>query len=176
MLKIVISGFFILLTLAIGCYFFLAYRLDTIIVYDREEAYTSVGNHLSIKPEFMINKDEELRVFLNFENVHEVTHIKSLDVTVSASSLLSVTSNLCDTDPLAPTFLELPENCKLVHPGYESSSGSITFAFDSRRAGNSYVVTVKGTILTSPNQPPTTFTKQINIRKKTVVSERSWLF
>jgi hypothetical protein len=176
MFKIIITTFFVLLTLAIGCYFFLAYRLDTIIVYDREEAYTNVGNHLSIKPEFMINSDKELRVFLNFENVHEVIHIKSLDVTVSSSSLMSVTSNLCDTNPLVPTFFELPENCKLVHPGYESSSGSITFAFDSRMAGNSYLVTVKGTILSSPNQPPTTFTKQLTIRKKTVVSERSWLF
>jgi hypothetical protein len=172
MLKYGITAFSVLLIMAIGCYFFLSYRFDSIIVYDREEAYINIDNRLSIKPEFMINRDKELRVFLNFENVHEVTHIKNLDVSISSSPLTSVTTNLCDSNPVVTSFAELPENCKLVHP----VPGSITFAFDSRNAGNSYTAIVKGSILVSPYQPPVTFSKEINIKKKTVLSERRWSF
>jgi hypothetical protein len=180
MLKYGIIAFFVVLTAVIGTYFMLSYRMDTIIVYDREEAYITVGDHLSVKPEFMINGDKELRVFLDFQNVHEVTTIQQLDVKISSSKkpspLLSVTTNLNDNNEYALTFPELPVNCKQVQPTLSSSPGTITFAFDTRGAGSDYLVTIKGSIITDPGQPATAFSKQIDIKKETVLSERSWLF
>ncbi|SFD31788.1 hypothetical protein SAMN05518672_1011597 [Chitinophaga sp. CF118] len=181
MLKYGIIAFFVVLTFAIGVYFFLAYRLDTIIVYDREAAYINVGNHLSVKPEFMINKNKELRVFLDFQNVHETAMIQHLNVKISSSRkespLLSVSTNINDNNAYALTFPQLPESCKLVHPVYPSSSGTITFAFDTHNISSSnYFVTIEGSILTNPNQPPTSFSKEIDIEKETVLSERTRLF
>lgn len=181
MLKYGIIAFFVVLTAVIGTYFILSYRMDTIFVYDREEAYITVGNHLSVKPEFMINGDKELRVFLDFQNVHEVATIQQLDVKISSSRkpspLLSVTTNLNDSNVNALTFPELPRDSKQVQPTFSSSPGSITFAFDTREAGGSdYLVTINGTIITDPAKPATTFTKEIDIKKETVLSDRSWLF
>jgi hypothetical protein len=180
MLKYGIIAFFVVLTAAIGIYFTLSYRMDTIIVYDREEAYITVGNHLSVKPEFMINSDKELRVFLDFQNVHEAATIQQLDVKISSSKkpfpLLSVTTNLNDSNEYAHTFPELPTDCKQLQPTFLSSPGTITFAFDTRDAGNDYLVTINGSIITNPGEAATSFSKQIDIRKETVLSDRSWLF
>lgn len=180
MLKYGIIGFFVVLTAVIGTYFILSYRMDTIIVYDREEAYITVGNQLSVKPEFMINSDKELRVFLDFQNVHEVALIQQLDVKISSSKktspLLSVTANLNNSNEDAHTFPELPLGSKQVQPSWSSSPGTITFAFDTRDAGNDYMVTINGTIIVNPGQPATSFSKKIDIRKETVLSDRSLLF
>jgi hypothetical protein len=180
MLKYGIIAFFVVLTAVIGTYFILSYRVDTIIVYDREEAYITVGNELSVKPEFMINGDKELRVFLDFQNVQEVALIQQLDVKISSakkpSPLLSVTANLNNNSQDALTFPELPLGSKQVQPTWSSSPGTITFAFDTRGAGNDYLVTINGSIIVNPGQPATSFSKQIDIRKKTVLSETSWLF
>jgi len=180
MLKYGIIAVFVVLTAVIGIYFVLSYRMDTIIVYDREEAYINVGNYLSVKPEFTINGDKELRVFLDFQNVHEAATIQQLDVKISSSKktspLLSVTTNLNDNNEYALTFPELPVNCKQVQPSFSSSPGTITFAFDTRGTGKDYLVTIKGSIITDPGQPATSFSKQIDIKKETVLSERSMLF
>src|SRR6186713_115186 len=179
MLKYGIIAFFVVLTAVIGTYFILSYRMDTIIVYDREEAYITVGNHLSVKPEFMINGDKELKVFLDFQNVHEAATIQQLDVRISSSKkpspLLSVSTNLNNNNEYALPFPELPVKCKQVQPSYSSSPGTITFAFDTRGAGNDYLVTINGSIITDPGQTAISFSKQIDIKKETVLSERSLL-
>jgi hypothetical protein len=181
MLKYGLIALFIVLTTAIGLWFFLKYRMDTIIVYDREAAYINIDDRLAVKPEFMMNKDKELRVFLNFQNVHEEATIKQLDVKLQTSRkespLMSVTASLGDSNGYAHTFPELPEASKQVQPIFPSSAGTVTFAFDTRNTNSSnFSITIKGSILTDPHKPAISFTKKIDIEKEKVFSERNWLF
>lgn len=178
MLKYGIIALFIALIGTIGLYFFLKYKVDTIIVYDREAAFINVDEHLSVKPGFMINKDKELRVFLDFQNIQEEATIQKLDVKLRSSRkespLLSVTADLSYNYEYALTFPELPAVSRQIHP---STTGTITFAFDTRNINSSnYSIIINGSILTEPGKPATSFSKKIDIEKEHVLSERSWLF
>lgn len=172
----------VILALAIGGYMLIAYKFDTIIVYDREAAYTSVGRHLSVQPEFMISANQEVRVYINFEDVHESALLRNLEVSLTPAGdttnpipLLSVTVSDCNIGKDATTFRELSESCKLLQPGYQIPAKSFTFAFDANSVRrNAYLVRIRGNINTDGSNAATPFSKEICIEKETVLRERSW--
>jgi hypothetical protein len=174
----------VILAFAIGAYVLLAYKFDTIIVYDREAAYTTVGSHLSVQPEFMINANQEVRVFINFEDIHESALLKNLEVSLTPAGdtsktipLLSVSVSDCNVGKGASSFLELSETCKLLQPGYQTPAKSFTFAFDANTVRrNAYLVRIRGNINTDGSSAATPFEKEISIEKETVLRERSLLF
>lgn|GEM_PF-1517137 len=174
----------VILALAIGGYVLLAYKFDTIIVYDREAAYTTVGRHLSVQPEFMINANQEVRVNINFEDVHESALLRNLEVSLTPAGdttktipLLSVTVSDCNPGKGATTFTDLSENCKLLQPGYSTPTKSFTFAFDANTVRrNAYLVRIRGDINTDGSNAVTPFAKEISIEKETVLRERCWMY
>jgi hypothetical protein len=181
MLKLSIIAL-IVLTICAGGYFLLAYRLDTIIVYDREAAYLNVGNELSVRSDFMVNTDRELRVFLNFENIHDAMVLKNLHVHITPKGLqsnqarlLSITGMHCGQD--VPSFDSLDETCKQLEPGYLTPSQELTFAFDTQHTHTTrYLVTIDGTVSESDTDPGIPFSKQITIEERVVLKDRNWLF
>jgi hypothetical protein len=179
MLKYGITGF-VMIAAAISCYFLLAYKLDTIIVYDREAAYTAITPYLSIEPAFMISKDKELKVFLTFTDVKETVCLKNLAVNVSpvnAVTLLSVRVSNPEINEEASSFAALPEGCRKLYPQYSKHNQQLTFTFKTTRSHTTkYLVTIKGELSSGTPTHLSSFSKQINIREQAVFRDRNWLF
>lgn len=180
MLRFGIIAALVVLTILAGGYFLLTYKLDTIVVYDREAAYLTVGNQLSVRSDFMVNADRQLSVFLNFENIHDAMILKDLHVHITPrgkshqqATLISISGMHCND--YVQNFDSLSEACKQLEPGYLTPSQELTFAFDTQ-GEHSYLVTIDGTVSESDKDPGIPFSQQINIEEKLVLRDRSWLF
>lgn len=174
MLKYSITGFIFLAAIA-GCYLLFSYKLDTIVIYDRQAAYINVGNSLSIKPEFAIENDRELKVYLNFEDIQDTAQIKDLAVDIS-SPLLAASANNGNCKDTAASFRELPASCKQLIPGQKPAYPVLTFAFDThKKPPYKYQVFINGSIISGTDAFPSSFRKQITIESRRVFRDRNWV-
>lgn len=175
MLKYGITGF-IFVAIIVSGYFLLSYKLDTIIVYDRQAAYINVGNSLSIKPDIIVENDQELSVSLNFENIQDTARINDLVVDIS-SPLKAASASNGNCRDTAASFRELPANCKRLLPGNGHVYPSLTFAFSTHNLSKGkYLVSINGSIISGTDTIPSSFRKLIPIEGKRVFRDRNGLF
>lgn len=164
---------FIGIATAICGYFLFAYKLDTIVLYDREAAYTSMTPYFSAVPEFFFKGDNELRVILNFEDITETVYLNNLEINISpanATPLMPVAVRNDERKCEASSYRELPCNAKMLQPLAEDQQ--FTFTFNTSQAHTKrYLVTIMGDVVSGPYK--SSFRKQIRIQEKAVFLERN---
>ncbi|SDF18026.1 hypothetical protein [Chitinophaga filiformis] len=164
---------FIVIASAICGYFLFAYKLDTIVLYDRTDAYTSITPYLSAVPEFLINGENELNVVLNFEDIRDTVYLHNLEINLSpanATPLMPVAvrndAGMCE----AHSYQELPCKAKMLQPLTEDQHFTFTFN-TSHTHTKRYLVTIKGDIEAGAYR--SSFRKQIRIQEKALFLERN---
>lgn len=163
---------FIATTAAICGYFLFAYKLDTIVLYDREAAYTPITPYFSAVPEFLINKDHQLNVVVNFEDIKEAVYLKNLEINVApmnATPILPVAVRTASTPCEAASYRALPCDVKTLQPSTHDQQFTFTFNTSHSRSQR-YLVTIAGDIVNGPFK--SSFSKQIKIQEKAVFLER----
>ncbi|PSL35368.1 hypothetical protein [Chitinophaga ginsengisoli] len=172
MLKYSITIFIVIAT-AICSYFLFAYKLDTIVLYDRTAAYTSITPYLSAVPEFLIKGDNELNVVLNFEDIRDTVYLHNLEINLSpanATPLMPVAVRNDVRQCAAHSYEELPCKAKMLQPLTEDQH--ITFTFNTSHTHTKrYLVTIKGDIEAGAYR--SSFRKQIRIQEKALFLERN---
>lgn len=164
---------FIVTTTAIFGYFLFAYKLDTIVLYDRAAAYTSIAPYFSAVPEFLISGDNELRVVLNFEDITETVYLNNLEINISpanATPLMPVAVRNDERGCEANSYKELPCKAKMLQPLTEDQHFVFTFN-TSHTNTKRYLVTIMGDIMSGTYK--SSFRKQIKIQKQAVFLERN---
>lgn len=164
---------FIVIASAICGYFLFAYKLDTIVLYDRTAAYTSITPYLSAVPEFLISGDNELNVVLNFEDIRDTVYLHNLEINLSpanATPLMPVAVRndvrMCE----AHSYQELPCKAKMLQPLTEDQHFTFTFN-TSHTHTKRYLVTIMGDIESGAYR--SSFRKQIRIQEKALFLERN---
>jgi hypothetical protein len=164
---------FIVTASAICGYFLFAYKLDTIVLYDRAAAYTTIAPYFSTVPKFHVNKDHELSVVLSFEDVKEPVYLNNLEINVSpvnATPMLPVAVRTDVNGCEATSFKALPCNVKTLRPSTQDRR--FTFTFNTRHTNTKrYLVTIVGDVVNGPLK--SSFSKQIKIQEKAVFLERN---
>ena len=164
---------FIVIASAICGYFLFAYKLDTIVLYDRTAAYTSITPYLSAVPEFLISGDNELNVVLNFEDIRDTVYLHNLEINLSpanATPILPVAVRndvgMCE----AHSYQELPCKAKMLQPLTEDQHFTFTFNTSNIHTKR-YLVTIMGDIEAGAYR--SSFRKQIRIQEKALFLERN---
>jgi hypothetical protein len=164
---------FIVTAAAICGYFLFAYKLDTIVLYDRAAAYTSMTPYFSAVPEFLISGDNELRVIVNFEDIRETVYLNNLEINISPVNATPLTPIAVRNDERrceANSYRELPCQAKMLQPLTEDQH--FTFTFNTSHSHTKrYLVTIMGDVMTGPYR--SSFRKQIKIQEKAVFLERN---
>ncbi|MBW8685933.1 hypothetical protein [Chitinophaga rhizophila] len=172
MLKYGITIFIVTATAICG-YFLFSYKLDTIVLYDRTSAYTTIAPYFSAVPEILINKDKELSVVLTFEDIREAVYLNNLEVNVAPVNSLPVlpvavreNANNCE----ATSYNALPRPSKVLQPLKQDQHFTFTFN-TSKFHTKHYLVTITGDIVNGGFR--SSFRKQIPIQEKAVFLERN---
>jgi hypothetical protein len=172
MLKYSITIFIVIATAICG-YFLFAYKLDTIVLYDRTAAYTSVTPYLSAVPEFLINGDNELNVSLNFEDIRDTVYLHNLEINLSPANATPLTPVAVRDDVgkcEAHSYQELPCKAKMLQP--LTGKQHFTFTFNTSKAHTRrYLVTIMGDIVAGTYR--SSFSKQIRIQEKALFLDRN---
>lgn len=172
MLKYSITIFIVTATAICG-YFLFSYKLDTVVLYDRAAAYTSISPYLSAVPEILINGDNELNVVLSFEDIRDTVYLHNLEINLSpanATPLLPVAVRNDVRQCKATSYEQLPCKAKMLQPLTEDQH--FTFTFNTSHSHTKrYLVTIKGDIVSGPYK--SSFRKQIKIQEKALFLERN---
>jgi len=171
MLKYGITIFIATITAICG-YFLFAYKLDTIVLYDREAAYTTISPYFSAAPEFLINKDNQLNVVVNFEDIKEAVYLKNLEINVAPMNATPIFPCAVRTDFTnceATSYGALPCDVKTLQPSIHDQHFTFTFN-TSHSQSKRYLVTIAGDIVNGSFK--SSFSKQIKIQEKAVFLER----
>lgn len=172
MLKYGITIFIVTATAICG-YFLFAYKLDTVVLYDRAAAYTSIPPYLSAVPEIFISGDNELNVILNFEDIRENVYLDNLEINLSpanATPLMPIAVRNDERMCAAHTYQELPCKAKMLQP--LTADQHFIFTFNTSHSHTKrYLVTIIGDIVTGSYK--SSFRKQIKIQEKALFLERN---
>ncbi|QHS61511.1 hypothetical protein [Chitinophaga agri] len=164
---------FIATATAICGYFLLAYKLDTIVLYDRTDAYTTISPYCSAVPEFLVKNDHELNVVLSFEDIRESVYLNNLEIDIApgnASPVLPVAVRGAANNFQATSYEALPGKYKILEPLRPDQHFTFTFNTSKCRS-KKYMVTIRGDITNHGFK--SSFRKQISIQEKAVFLERN---
>lgn len=164
---------FIVITATICGYLLFAYKLNTVILYDRAAAYTAIPPYLSAVPEIFISGDNELNVILNFEDITEDVYLDNLEINLSpvnATPILPVAVRNDGRMCAAHSYQDLPYRAKILKPLAEDQHFTFTFNTSHARTKR-YLVTIMGDFVTGSYK--SSFRKQINIQEKALFLERN---
>ncbi|ACU58069.1 hypothetical protein [Chitinophaga pinensis] len=164
---------FIVTTTAICSYFLLAYKLDTIVLYDRTDAYTTIAPYFAAVPEILVKNDNELDVVLSFEGVRESVYLNNLEINIApgnATPVMPVAVREDGSNCQASCYSALPCKSKMLEPLKQDQHFTFTFN-TSKLHTKRYMLTIKGDIVNGGFK--SSFRKQIPIQEKAVFLERN---
>jgi hypothetical protein len=172
MLKYGITIFIVTATAICG-YFLFAYKLDTIVLYDRTDAYTTISPYFAAVPEFLVKNDHELNVVLSFEGIREAVYLNNLEIDIAPGNSIPVLPIAVREDGnnfQAASYNALPGKSKMLQPLKQDQHFTFTFNTSKFRTKH-YLVTIKGDIVNGGFK--SSFRKQIPIQEKAVFLERN---